>query len=83
MENIKVVIPPQEFKDSKYLGIMQRCYLEEALDKAGYIDSAVGAGGFSKIKGNTYIPKEAFNVGVVQQAFKEGKSVEVELIPIT
>lgn len=76
---ITVTIPPQKYDKEKYLGHGCRCYLEEALDKAGYKGATVYGVGRTEIEGKFYVTKEEFGGGVLQYAFAKGKSVTVNL----
>lgn len=83
MEQITVTIPyTGPFNRHKYVADDgQRCYLEEALDKAGYKGSVVSAVGRVKINGKPYDPKEDFDSDVLRKAFDKGESVTVTLVP--
>lgn len=78
---ITVTIPPQKYSDDKYLGHGCRCYLEEALDKAGYKGAIVSGIGRTQIEGKHYVTKTLFGGGILQDAFEKGESVTVILRP--
>lgn len=81
MENIVVTIPTQEYSRNKYIGNIVRCYLEEALDKAGFKYVSVSGGGSTKIGITWYTPSEPFNATIVKEAFDKNESITVTLIP--
>ena len=80
-ERITVVIPPEEFSDFTYLGA-GRCYLEKALDNAGYTGSRVGGFGETQFFGNSpvYKPEQRFNADIVRNKMKRNKSITVTLV---
>lgn len=80
---ISVYIPPQEWSLDKYAGNnRQRCYLAEALDKAGYKDVSVSGWGETFIGNIQYKPVEPFDGDIVKEALKAGKGLTVNLKPI-
>lgn len=81
--SIVVTIPVKgEYSSSKYGGNNQRCYLEEALDKAKFQRVKVGALGITTVSGAEYRPAEDFDNEIVQQAFKDQKDIEVILLKL-
>ncbi len=80
MEQITVTIPyTGPFDKARYVNIP--CYLEEALEEAGYKEVTVYALGRTRINGKYYRPKRDFNTQVLADAFAAGKSVTVTLVP--
>lgn len=82
MDEITVVIPAQTYDPDKYMGINGRCYLEEALDKAGHLNSRVSAFGDTTIDGTIYASKNDFGSYVIEEAFAEGKDITVTLVKV-
>ena len=83
-ESIIVTIPAQEYNDNKYIGISQRCYLEEALDKAGFVGATVSGDGYTRFESDDYFlrwrPVEVFNANTVKEAFNAGQAITVKLV---
>lgn len=77
---ITVTIPAQKYDKDKYLGHGCRCYLEEALDKAGYPGSIVHGVGRTTIGNQHYVPRQPFGGGILKAAFDRGESVTVTLV---
>lgn len=77
---ITVTIPAQTFDQNKYVGAGCRCYLEEALDKAGYASARVSGFGRTKIGHKWYAPSEPFESPLLREAFERGEDVTVTLI---
>ena len=77
---ISVSIPPQEYSFEKYID--ENCYLVDALKMNGYKDVKVSANGHSKIEGKYYKPINPFSGGLLEDLFKKGKGIYVELIEI-
>ncbi len=82
MDNIIVEIPCiGEMKNGVY-GDPANCYLATAIKKLGHTNVSVGGAGRTKINGVSHKPKKnSFNYKVVLEAFKEQKTLIVELIP--
>lgn len=85
-ESIIVTIPAQEFDPEKYLGQRQRCYLEDALDKAGLVGAKVLGFGETKFENedpsSRWMPAEPFNGIAVKEAFDAGQAITVKLVKI-
>lgn len=84
MDSITVVIPAQVFDEYKYAPPMdnrQRCYLEEALDKAGHPGSIVYALGFTSLYDRKWKTAQRFSAMILRDAFARGESVTVTLVP--
>lgn len=82
MNEITVTIPAQTYNSEKYIGVGQRCYLEEALDKLGYKNSVVFSSGRTLIGRDRYKPSEStpFNYIICKESFNAGKDITITLI---
>jgi len=83
-DEITVTIPfnGQEYDWRKYARMGSehtRCYLEEALDNAGFFGSRVLSYGDTYFADANFVPTERFECGVVRKAFAAGKDVTVTL----
>ena len=83
MGSITVTIPNQPFNKRKYLkeGDYNRCYLEEALDEAGYTNSVVLGSGITIIGNKKYKPQKHFCCYNVEENLNAGRDITVTLIP--
>lgn len=86
---ITVTIEPQIYDSGKYIGLTslgfcQRCYLEEALDKAGFLGSHVSGGGYTWFDSEIglkprYETEESFGPHVVRDTFSKQLPLTVTL----